>query len=111
MELYKWPKDILVKLILLLKNNYEERIEELEMRIQLCRDIGIKFHYCNDKNCEGIEVTKDDETSLFYKCYSCKNNFCDSHITYCQTCEDFMCLDDISICEEYHRDFSNFKND
>ena len=30
--------------------------------------------------------------------------FCESHIAYCEVCEDFMCLDDINTCQEYHRE-------
>lgn len=102
--IYKLPKDILVKLIVLLKHDYEERIDDLEMKIQLCRDVGIRFHYCNAKGCEFVEASQTSEILSLYKCYSCKNNFCDDHIVYCQICEDFMCLEDISLCREYHRE-------
>ena len=102
MNLYKIPKDLLVNLILLIKRTYEKKIRNLENKLKLCENYGIKFDYC--ENCEFMEIRTNIRESNLYQCYSCRCLFCESHIAYCEVCEDFMCLDDINTCQEYHRE-------
>jgi hypothetical protein len=106
MDLYKFTKDILIKLILLLKNNYESKINNLENKMNLCEKAGIRFDCCNERNCKFMEI-RSNSLSKLYQCYSCKYLFCEHHISYCETCEDFMCLDDINICQEYHKEIDS----
>ena len=76
----------------------------MERKLTLCEEAGIRFDCCNNNGCEFMELSSNTTLSKLYQCYSCRYLFCENHIVYCEVYEDFMCLDDINICQEYHRE-------
>lgn len=108
-SLYKLPKDLLVKMICMIKEEmrkeYQERVDDLEDKVRDAEYLGVKYSYCAYPECKKHNASNYKiKINDLHPCASCKKEFCEQHITFCEICEDTVCLDDIVICETYHRE-------
>ena len=95
-DLYKFPKDVLVKMLTTIQDETkkkceEDHIKEIHRMLNLIpnnQDVG--FGQCNYENCECFNITKGNyeyeiiykyKNTSFYECIRCYRLFCENHKT------------------------------
>ena len=91
-NLYKLPKDILVKLVSEIQDMTEKKYEDLKLLkkyIDLC-DSEIEIHRCNFKKCQNYitegHIGTEGNCEYIKKCIICSLEFCCDHLNYYDVC-------------------------
>ena len=116
-ELYKLPKDILVKLITTIQEQTREEVKK-ECSDQM-RNVFEKMHNydmtpCFINNCDKYKV-HGTGTSILYSnseffssCYRCTSEFCKEHLQYIKELNGENYCED---CYEYLKSYDNEESD
>jgi len=104
MDLYKLPKDMLVKLVAEIredvKEEYEEKLRKVNVKIDKAVEAGIFYYHCSKNNCENFyamtEFGEMDED--FFYCEDCEREYCNNHTYLCDYCDIVYCQN----CYEAH---------
>jgi len=92
MDLYKLPKDMLVKMITEIRKDVEKEYEIYKIKVKKAEEAGIYFQKCNTKDCVNLYAKIEYIEGNFFFCVLCEKEFCEEHKNYCESCDDFYCL-------------------
>ena len=93
-DLYSLPKDILVKLIFTISNEYEKRLQKIEDQLDELNKLNkVVVEKCSESNCEEYCVHPKDcfDNCHIYQCNMCQKDFCEKHIKYSCYSTDYRC--------------------
>lgn len=75
------PKDMLIKLMLTMKEEKDKEIDELKEKLELYESMITKRH-CSEQDCEAVRITADNlslHCCFISSCLHCQKDFCDNH--------------------------------
>ena len=99
-DLYSLPKDMLVKLVSMIREDtikeYEEKIELYQEKNCVMKNLKI-YHECSFPKCRAFQIIagmrgiKHFNCKGIMRCRNCMEYFCDEHIKegfYCSDCKE-----------------------
>ena len=117
MDLYKLPKDMLVKMVSEIRKDVEKEYEIYKTKVIKAEEAGVYFQKCNAKDCVNLyakvkSARIDDD---FFYCEFCDKEYCDDHQYYCDSCDGWYCIychkEHLVFCEKCNTRGCKFDHD